>query len=213
MKKYLLSILFFTLFLPTLAMADKYPVVKVVDGDTIDVIYEGKEERVRMLNVDTPESVHPQAYRNTPAGKKASDYTKKRLAGKKVDLEFQGRKRGKFKRLLAYVIVDGENFSLELIRVGHSYYYTKYGKSEKHHTQFLAAEKQAKAQRLNIWSDPGAYPKKPTVKSSDYHGNVSSHKFHRPGCRYYNCSKCTRVFKSRDEAISAGYVPCGVCKP
>jgi len=46
-----------------------------------------------------------------------------------------------------------------------------------------------------------------------YHGNVRSHKFHRPGCRYYNCKNCTARFTSRQEAIKAGYVPCKVCKP
>ena len=46
-----------------------------------------------------------------------------------------------------------------------------------------------------------------------YHGNVRSKKFHRPGCRYYNCKNCTAEFTSREQAIQAGYVPCKVCKP
>ncbi len=46
-------------------------------------------------------------------GKAASDYTKKRLEGKYVDLEFEGAFRGRYGRLLAYVIVDGVNFNLE----------------------------------------------------------------------------------------------------
>ncbi len=46
-----------------------------------------------------------------------------------------------------------------------------------------------------------------------YHGNVRSHKFHRPGCRYYNCKNCTARFTSRKQALRAGYVPCKVCKP
>jgi len=46
-----------------------------------------------------------------------------------------------------------------------------------------------------------------------YHGNVSSKKFHRPGCRYYYCKNCTARFTSREQAIQAGYVPCKVCKP
>ena len=46
-----------------------------------------------------------------------------------------------------------------------------------------------------------------------YHGNVDSKVFHRPGCRYYNCKNCTKVFKTRDAAIRAGYRPGGHCKP
>ena len=46
-----------------------------------------------------------------------------------------------------------------------------------------------------------------------YHGNVRSRKFHRPGCRYYNCKNCTARFTSRQAALDAGYVPCKVCRP
>ncbi|MCG8567864.1 MAG: hypothetical protein MI747_22585 [Desulfobacterales bacterium] len=46
-----------------------------------------------------------------------------------------------------------------------------------------------------------------------YHGNIKSHKFHRPGCRYYNCKACTRIFTSKAQALQAGYLPCGVCRP
>ena len=46
-----------------------------------------------------------------------------------------------------------------------------------------------------------------------YHGNISSKKFHRPSCRYFNCSSCTAKFLTREDAIKAGYVPCKVCNP
>jgi hypothetical protein len=51
------------------------------------------------------------------------------------------------------------------------------------------------------------------AKSVTYHGNTRSHIFHKPGCRYYNCRKCTAEFSSRDEAIEAGYRPCKICRP
>lgn len=50
-------------------------------------------------------------------------------------------------------------------------------------------------------------------ESIEYHGNVQSYKFHRPGCRWYNCGNCTAVFHSRSEAIKAGFVPCKICDP
>ncbi len=49
--------------------------------------------------------------------------------------------------------------------------------------------------------------------AASYSGNNSSYKFHRVGCRYYNCKNCTFTFSSRDEAIEAGYEPCKVCNP
>ena len=61
-------------------------VVKVVDGDTIDVQIGEKIERVRMIGVDTPETVDP---RKTAQcfGKEASNKTKEMLGGKNVRLE------------------------------------------------------------------------------------------------------------------------------
>lgn len=64
-----------------------YDVVKVVDGDTIDVDMDGKVQRIRLIGVNTPETVHP----NKDVeyfGKEASEYTKQNLNGKK----FQSRR-------------------------------------------------------------------------------------------------------------------------
>ena len=53
---------------------------RVVDGDTIIVLNKNKEElRVRLIGIDTPESVHPDADKNTAEGQLASDYTKSQL--------------------------------------------------------------------------------------------------------------------------------------
>lgn len=46
-----------------------------------------------------------------------------------------------------------------------------------------------------------------------YHGNTSTYKFHKRTCRYFDCQNCTAQFTSREEAIAAGYRPCGTCKP
>lgn len=55
--------------------------------------------------------------------------------------------------------------------------------------------------------------KAPPAQTTIYHGNLKSHKFHAPGCRYYYCKNCRAVFKSRQAAIRAGYIPCKVCRP
>lgn len=43
------------------------------------------------------------------------------------------------------------------------------------------------------------------------HGNYKSRIYHNSGCRYFNCKACTVVFRSAEEARSAGYRPCKVC--
>ena len=122
----------------------------MVDGDTIAISFHGKPEKVRLLCVNTPESVHPDPSRNVPIGKVASEYTRDRLTGKYVDLEFEGARRGNYGRLLAYVIVDGVNFNLELVKEGLSPYYTKYGRSEKYDREFREAEEYAREHRSGI---------------------------------------------------------------
>ncbi len=205
--------------LPVWASGPTYPVIRVVDGDTISILYQGKTEKIRLLNVDTPESVHPDPSRNTPLGKKASSYTRSRLSGKRVALEFEDRKRGKYGRLLAYVILDNENFNLELVRKGWSPYYTKYGTSPSYHSQFTSAQEEARSRGVNVWhEDHLSAPKKKTAQTriaavGNVQGNTKSMVFHTPTCRYFNCKHCTRSFSSRDDAFRAGFSPCGICRP
>lgn len=203
--------------------AEQYEVLRVIDGDTIDIDYNGKRERIRFLNVDTPESVHPDRTRNTRLGKLTSDYTKERLSGKYISLEFDGKKRGRYGRLLAYVSLDKNNFNLELVQKGWSPYYTKYGKSKKHHDQFILAQNHARLEGENIWSSPALVPPQyrvatpstnsKTIATELFHGNTNSHKFHGPECRYFNCKSCTKNFSSRNAAMDAGYSPCLLCSP
>lgn len=80
---------------------EKASVVRVVDGDTI--IVKGNR-RVRLIGVDTPESVHPDKSRNAAAGQKASKYTKKLLKkGTIVYLRKDVSEIDKYGRLLRYV--------------------------------------------------------------------------------------------------------------
>jgi micrococcal nuclease len=74
----------------------------VVDGDTIEVRLEGRIEDVRLIGVDTPETVKP----DTPVqcfGERASHFTKRRLTGRRVRLVFGVERRDVYGRLLAYV--------------------------------------------------------------------------------------------------------------
>ncbi len=165
-KNLILLLIALLLAIPVLATAGQYKVIRVVDGDTIVINYNGKKEKVRLLCVNTPESVHPDKKQNIPIGKVASKYTQKKLTGKYVNLEFEvNRLRGNYGRLLAYVFIDGQNLNLDLVRQGLSPYYTKYGKSQRYDSEFRLAEKQARKEKINIWGDPDLAKKYLRLKS------------------------------------------------
>ena len=239
-SKIILILFVLLLSLPVLAVAAQYKVIRVVDGDTIVIDYNGNPEKVRLLCVNTPESVHPDRKQNVPMGKVASQYAKKRLSGKYVDLEFEGnRTRGKYGRLLTYVFVDGENLNLELVREGLSPYYTKYGLSENYDQDFREAERFARKHHLNIWEDAvltsqyfrlkskwgqkvsetkrktQSYQLMAKSNAGQYVGSNKSNKFHRPSCGYVRRIKPENLisFDSREEAVNYGYISCKVCSP
>jgi len=94
-------------------------VVAVVDGDTLDVAWDGRRERVRLLGVDTPETVDP----NRPVGcygPEAAAFTHRRLQGRTLRLRFDRQRRDRFGRVLAYVQVDGRRFNDELLAGGYA---------------------------------------------------------------------------------------------
>ncbi len=127
-----------------------YEIIKVVDGDTIQIKYNGKKERVRLIGIDTPESVHPDEEKNTEYGKMASEYTKSLLEGKKVSLEFDVEKRDKYDRLLAYVYLDGEMVNKKLLAEGYARLETV-PPNVKYVEEFKDALKNAKEAKKGLW--------------------------------------------------------------
>lgn len=94
-------------------------VTSVVDGDTLEVMWRGRAERVRLLGVDTPETVDP----HRPVGcygREAAAFTHRRLQGRTVRLRFDRQRRDRYGRLLAYVEVDGGRFNDELLTGGYA---------------------------------------------------------------------------------------------
>jgi len=84
-------------------------VVRVIDGDTIEARIGGRDEDVRLIGVDTPETVKP----DTPVqcfGERASHFTKRRLTGRRVRLVFGVERRDVYGRLLAYVYLAQGTF-------------------------------------------------------------------------------------------------------
>jgi len=133
---------------------DKVQFRKCVDGDTIKILLDGEEKTVRLLAVDTPESVHPtkgvEYY-----GKEASDFTCDIVSkAKKIELEYDENsdKEDKYKRLLAWVFVDDELLQDKLIQGGYAevaYLYNdyKYANLLKDHQAVVETKK------IGIWND------------------------------------------------------------
>ena len=122
--------------------------VRVVDGDTIKVRWEGQDTSVRLLNINTPE-------RGRPGHREAADHLRNQLAGSAaIELEFEHDgvcARDKFGRLLCYVWLNGKCLNIEQVRAGHSEYWTKYGDG-RYPDAFLSAGKVGA-------TDPVPYPR------------------------------------------------------
>lgn len=136
------------------APKDTYPVAKVVDGDTIDIVMSGKSVRVRLIGLDTPEIVDPRKPVQCFA-KEASDKAKEILVGQSVRIEGDPSqdRYDKYGRLLAYVYLpDGTLFNKYMIAEGYGHEYT-YHLPYKHQAEFKAAEKKAREEKKGLWTD------------------------------------------------------------
>jgi micrococcal nuclease len=127
--------------------------VKVVDGDTIAVLVEGEEEVVRLIGINTPETVDPRR----PVecfGNEASLRTRALLGGGNVVLEFDASqdRRDRYGRLLAYVFLpDGTLVNEVLVSEGYAYEYT-YNLPYIYQNAFRAAERAAREEERGLWA-------------------------------------------------------------
>lgn len=176
-------------------------VVRVMDGDTIEVSIAGKTYRVRYIGIDTPETVEP-GTPIQPYGPEASAKNKELVEGKVVLLEKDVSEVEKIEshRLLRYVYVGNLFVNAELVRLGYAQA-TPYEPDIKYQSLFSTLEQEAKLAKRGMWAK--------------YVGSKNSNKYH-----FSNCSSAKNIspenqvwFSSVAEAKSRGYVPCGTCKP
>jgi micrococcal nuclease len=126
-------------------------VIKVTDGDTLEVSFNGKTEKLRLLLVDTPETVHPNKPIQ-PFGPEASAFAKEKLAGKDVELEIDVSERDKYGRLLVYLWVEDKMFNEMLLEKGLARVAYVYPPNIKYVDQFRAIQKKAQEEGIGIWS-------------------------------------------------------------
>ncbi|HET8575010.1 MAG TPA: thermonuclease family protein [Candidatus Paceibacterota bacterium] len=131
----------------------KYTVTKVVDGDTIKIDLNGKEETLRLIGMDTPETVDPRK----PVqcfGREASNEAKALLTGRKVRIAADPTQdiRDKYGRLLVYVWRDdGLFYNQYMIEQGYAHEYTYYVPYE-YQADFKQAEQDARENERGLWS-------------------------------------------------------------
>jgi micrococcal nuclease len=119
-------------------------VTHVTDGDTLNVRCEGRKERVRMLQIDTPE-------RDDALYEEAGEALEALIAGRAVELEIGDEERDDHGRLLAYVWIGDEHVNLAMIRAGWSPYFDRYG-AGRYPRDFADAERAARESNLGIWA-------------------------------------------------------------
>lgn len=212
-----------------------YQVLRVTDGDTIHINYNGKNEKVRLIGLDTPETKDPRKPIQC-FGREATAKMTEFAENKNVRLEFdktQGE-RDKYGRLLAFVYSeDSKNLAYEMIRQGYGNEYTYNSNPYKYQNEFKKAARKAREENKGLWAEntcagntakpagtpttqPQATPAPtPTPASQPQQsqsacvikGNEGRNGkiYHMPGQKYYNKTNPEVMFCSEVEAQNAGF--------
>lgn len=132
-----------------------YKVLRVVDGDTIRIDYNGKDEKVRFIGLDTPETKDPRKPIQC-FGREATAKMTEFAENKNIRLEFdktQGE-RDKYGRLLAFVYSeDNKNLAYEMIRQGYGNEYTYNSNPYKYQNEFKEAARKAREENKGLWAE------------------------------------------------------------
>lgn len=209
-----------------------HEVVRVVDGDTLVARVDGKEEKIRVIGIDTPESTT----KSECFGKAAAAKAKEFLTGKWIQLESDETQgdRDKYSRLLRYVWFDeGTDFGRRLIEEGYAYEYT-YSNVYDKQAQYKETETYAKQQSNGLWSKdtcagkiqkqtktiatapkpkpqsttPAYTTPKPAPKPSSNSGGVVKKSVnnicHAPGTTYYSRTTNYTVYNSLQACLNSG---------
>jgi len=163
---YILLLAAITLPLQAISVENIGPakVISVVDGDTLKINYKGKEESVRLIGIDAPESRINKKAKNdaqrsgedlktiTAMGKEATNYVKSLVKpGDTVRIEFDVQKRDKYGRLLSYVYLpNGTMLNEEIVKAGFANVMTE-PPNVKYQERFLKAYREARENGRGLW--------------------------------------------------------------
>ena len=180
--------------------SDRFIVKKIRDGDSVELL---GGDRLRLLSVDAPEE--GQLFYD-----EACQFLAELTLGKTARIEFAGRRRDKYGRLLGYLYIDSIFVNKAILENGLGYLYLfKDTELDRPETEELFVAQRAAMQKgIGLWSVQRA--------PEDYYiAAPGSFRFHRPGCSTAKRFKPGRyrTFKTREEALYEGLSPCRRCKP
>jgi len=137
------TIVFLCLLYAVPAAAEHIPgkLIKVVDGDTIHLLIDGKKERIRLAEIDTPEKEQAYGLESTAALSALLSFG---------DITIRLTDIDRYKRWVAHVYIDKRWVNLTMVKQGHAWVYTRYATSKP----LFDAEQQARAQLLGLWQTP-----------------------------------------------------------
>jgi endonuclease YncB( thermonuclease family) len=141
-------IIILLLLLPTLSLAGEFKVTRVYDGDTITVSGEGKELKVRLYGIDTPEST--QWY-----GQNAKQFASSQLFGKTVSVDPIDIDR--YGRTVALVSVGDLVINRLLVEYGYAWVYDRYCR-KSFCAEWKQLEEEARISKRGLWKNPNAIP-------------------------------------------------------
>lgn len=189
-------------------------VTRVVDGDTIEVIVEGIEYKLRYIGIDTPESEDPRRPVECFATE-ANEYNRTLVEGKMVGLEKDVSETDQFGRLLRYVWLGEEMVNAILVRDGYAQAAT-YPPDVKYSQLFASLQEEARGARNGLWGDTcaGLTPSALLAPPCPIKGNISFRTgekiYHLPGDEHYDETVIDPLageqwFCTEEEAVAAGW--------
>lgn len=132
----------------------KYKVVSVTDGDTFKVMIDGKTETVRIVGINSPETVDLRKSLEC-FGIEASNKLKSLLENQEVQLETDSTQsdRDKYDRLLRFVVVNNEDIGLKMIQEGYAYEALYTSTPHRLHDAYVRAQKTAEKEKKGLWAE------------------------------------------------------------
>lgn len=121
-------------------------VVKVIDGDTFDLMYEQKKIRVRMYGIDAPE-------RGQAFNVKAKEFTASMIAGKEVNIIIRSKDRyGRF--VCDVYLGDSTYVNAEIVNAGYAWHFTRYSND----MELARLQEEARNNMRGLWQDSNPIP-------------------------------------------------------
>ena len=136
--KYLIILI---LYLPLFALSGK--VVSIHDGDTITLLQDKQQIKVRLFGIDAPEL-------KQPYGKKSKQFLANLIAGEVVEVDENGKDR--YKRTIGTIYLNGADINAQMVANGYAWAYRKFSK------KYAPQESKAKKQGLGLWRDKEPIP-------------------------------------------------------